>query len=118
MIARRVATIASLALALATGACGTSLHEIAVETRLAPKLDASAFERVLVAGILSARFVFIDGRTGAVLQSEQYREQVFYGDQQNTPALASYFELMDRLLPEFLTLLTTQTVRTTRLLLR
>ena len=32
--------------------------------------------------------------------SESYREEILYNSQQNTPALSSYFELMDRLVPE------------------
>ena len=51
--------------------------------------------------ILRPKFVFIDGRTGATMHSESYREEVLYNSQQNTPALSSYFELMDRLVPEF-----------------
>ena len=52
--------------------------------------------------ILRPKFVFIDGRTGATLYSESFREEILYNAQQNTPALSSYFELMDRLLPSFL----------------
>jgi hypothetical protein len=68
--------------------------------------------------ILSPRFIFIDGRTGATLYSETFREEVLYSAQQNTPALSSYFELMDRLLPSFLSSLSTQKIRGTRVLLR
>ena len=50
--------------------------------------------------ILRPKFVFIDGRTGATMYSESYREEILYNAQQNTPALSSYFELMDRLVPE------------------
>ena len=49
--------------------------------------------------ILRPKFVFIDGRTGATMYSESYREEILYNAQQNTPALSSYFELMDRLVP-------------------
>ena len=68
--------------------------------------------------ILRPKFVFIDGRTGTTLYSESFREEILYNAQQNTPALSSYFELMDRLLPSFLTTLSTQTVRGSRVLLR
>lgn len=68
--------------------------------------------------ILRPRFIFIDGRTGEQLYSEAYREQVLYNPSQNTPALASYFELMDRLLPGFLSTLSSQKIRGTRVLLR
>ena len=37
------------------------------------------------------KFVFIDGRTGATMYSESYREEILYNAQQNTPALSSYF---------------------------
>ena len=52
--------------------------------------------------ILRPKFVFIDGRTGATMYPESYREEILYNAQQNTPALSSYFELMDRLVPNFL----------------
>ena len=67
--------------------------------------------------ILRPKFIFIDGRTGATLYSETFREQVLYNPQQNTPALSSYFELMDRLIPNFLATLSTQKIRGSRTLL-
>jgi hypothetical protein len=68
--------------------------------------------------ILRPRFIFIDGRTGATLYSETFREQVLYNPQQNTPALSSYFELMDRLIPNFLGTLSSQKIRGSRILLK
>jgi hypothetical protein len=68
--------------------------------------------------ILRPSFVFIDGRTGATIYSEKYREEILYSAQQNTPALSSYFELMDRLVPNFLSALSSQKVRGTRVLLQ
>jgi hypothetical protein len=68
--------------------------------------------------ILRPKFVFIDGRTGATVYSESFREEVLYSSQQNTPALSSYFELMDRLVPNFLNTLSTQKIRGTRVLLK
>jgi len=68
--------------------------------------------------ILTPKFIFIDGRTGATLYSEQFREEVLYNVQTNTPALSSYFELMDKLIPSFLNALSTQKVRGTRILLK
>jgi hypothetical protein len=68
--------------------------------------------------ILRPKFVFIDGRTGATVHSESFREEVLYSAQQNTPALSSYFELMDRLVPNFLNTLSTQKIRGTRILLK
>ena len=67
---------------------------------------------------LRPRFIFIDGRTGATLYSEKFREEVLYNAQQNTPALSSYFELMDKLLPSFLNTLSTQKIRGSRTLLK
>ena len=67
---------------------------------------------------LRPKFVFIDGRTGATIYSESYREEILYNAQQNTPALSSYFELMDRLVPNFLSALSNQKVKGTRVLLR
>jgi hypothetical protein len=68
--------------------------------------------------VLEPKFVFIDGRTGATIYSESYREEVLYNSQTNTPALSSYFELMDRLVPNFLSALSSQKVRGTRVLLK
>jgi hypothetical protein len=68
--------------------------------------------------VLRPKFVFIDGRTGATIYSESYREEVLYNAQQNTPPLSSYFELMDRLVPNFLTALSSQKIKGTRILLK
>jgi hypothetical protein len=68
--------------------------------------------------VLRPKFVFIDGRTGATMYSESYREEILYNAQQNTPALSSYFELMDRLVPNFLSALSTQKIKGTRVLLK
>jgi hypothetical protein len=68
--------------------------------------------------IIESRFVFIDGRTGTVLFSDRFHEEVLYPAQQQTPALSSYFELMDRLIPSFLGSLSTQRIRGTRVLLK
>jgi hypothetical protein len=68
--------------------------------------------------ILKPKFVFIDGRTGAQLYSETFREEVLYNANQSTPALSSYFELMERLMPSFLSTLSSQKIRGTRVLLK
>ena len=68
--------------------------------------------------VLSPKFIFIDGRTGATIHSETFREEVLYEARQNTPALSSYFELMDRLVPSFLGSLSMQKIRGIRTLLR
>jgi len=66
---------------------------------------------------LTPKFVFIDGRTGAQLYAEGFYEESLYAETQNTPALSSYFELMDKLLPSFLNTLSTQKIQGTRVLL-
>ena len=68
--------------------------------------------------VLRPTFIFIDGRTGETLHSETFREEILYNANQQTPALSSYFELMDRLLPVFLNTLSAQKVKGTRTLLR
>jgi hypothetical protein len=68
--------------------------------------------------ILEPKFIFIDGRSGAQMYQEQFREENLYDVQQNTPALSSYFELMDRMIPSFLSTLSTQKIRGTRVLLK
>ncbi|CAN5880682.1 hypothetical protein BH18ACI5_BH18ACI5_24410 [soil metagenome] len=68
--------------------------------------------------VLEPKFVFIDGRTGATIYAETYRRERLYNSNQTTPALASYFERMDELLPDFLGALSTQKIRGTRILLR
>ena len=67
---------------------------------------------------ITPKFIFIDGRTGATLHTESLHEEVLYSSQQNTPALSSYFELMDKVIPVFLGTLSTQKIRGTRVLLR
>lgn len=68
--------------------------------------------------VLAQKFIFIDGRSGATITSEQFREERLYNQNQNTPALSSYFELMDAVVPKFLNILSTQKVRGTRVLLQ
>jgi hypothetical protein len=67
---------------------------------------------------LDGRFIFIDGRSGATLHSESFNEQILYHANQTTPALSSYFELMDRLIPSFLSTLSSQKIKGTRILLQ
>ncbi len=68
--------------------------------------------------VLRPTFIFIDGRTGETLHSESFREEILYNANQQTPALSSYFELMDRLLPAFLNTLSAQKIKGTRTLLK
>jgi len=67
---------------------------------------------------LSADFYFIDSKTGETLHKERFSEEVLYSEDQRVSALSSYFELMDRLLPNFLGVITPQRIRGTRVLLR
>ncbi len=67
---------------------------------------------------LQPKLIYIDGRSGATLYSETLREEILYPSQQNTPALSSYFELMDKLIPSFLNTLSSQKIRGTRVLLK
>jgi hypothetical protein len=66
---------------------------------------------------LTGRFVFIDGRTGTTLHSQNFTESILYDANRQTPALSSYFELMDKLIPNFLSTLSSQKVKGTRILL-
>jgi hypothetical protein len=68
--------------------------------------------------ILRPTFVFIDGRTGETLHTETFREEILYNQNTQTPALSSFFELMDRLLPSFLNSMSAQKIRGTRVLLK
>ena len=68
--------------------------------------------------VLNAEFYFIDGETGRSIHRERFTEEVIYGRDEQTSALSSYFELMDRLLPNFLSILSPQTFRGTRILLK
>ncbi len=68
--------------------------------------------------ILKPKFIFIDGRTGTTLYSETFREEVLYNANQSTPALSSYFELMERLVPSFLNTLSSQKIKGSRVLLQ
>jgi hypothetical protein len=67
--------------------------------------------------VLSPKFIFIDGRTGTVMHSTTAREEILYNANQATPALSSYFELMDRVIPSFLSTLSSQKIKGTRILL-
>jgi len=68
--------------------------------------------------VLQEKFIFIDGRTGAQITAESQREERLYNQNDNTPALSSYFELMDEIIPRFLSVLSTQRVRGSRVLIK
>ncbi len=67
---------------------------------------------------LAPKFVFIDGRTGVQVYAESFHEEALYQESQTTPALSSYFELMDKLLPGLLNTLSSQKIKGTRILLK
>ena len=67
LLACAVATCAAVTLA-----CGPSYFEIPIETPIQPKLDVSAFQRVLVAGFISGGSEDVDGNleTTRLLRSQ------------------------------------------------
>jgi hypothetical protein len=67
---------------------------------------------------LNADFYFIDTKTGGLLHKERFTEEVLYSEEQRISPLSAYFELMDRILPNFLGVITPQKIRGTRVLLR
>ena len=83
-----------------------------------PQLQRSQQFQERTGFTLNAEFFFIDGETGRTIHRERFTEEVIYGRDEQTSALSSYFELMDRLLPNFLSILSPQTFRGTRILLK
>jgi hypothetical protein len=67
---------------------------------------------------LDATVVFIDGGTGATLYTHAFREDALYSNDEKVFALSAYFELMDRMLPPFLRLVSDQVFYGTRILLK
>lgn len=67
---------------------------------------------------LNIEFYFVNGRTGETLHKEKFSEEVLYGEDQKVSPLSSYFDLMDRLLPNFLGIISPQRIRGTRVLLQ
>ena len=53
MTGRLGAPIASVLAAVLLGGCGASISEVAIETPIQPKLDITAFQRVLIAGFVA-----------------------------------------------------------------
>ncbi len=83
-----------------------------------PRLVRSTQFQERNAYTLSAEFYFIDGASGRTIHRERFTEEVIFGRDEESSALSSYFELMDRILPNFLSVVTPQTFRGTRILLR
>jgi hypothetical protein len=67
---------------------------------------------------LTQKIIFIDGRTGVQLHTEEYTDETLYPSTQNTPALSAYFELMDRRIQDFLNTLSSQKIHGSRFLLK
>ena len=64
---RRLALVAvGAAAALFVIACGTDYYEIPIETPIQPKLDVSAFQRVLVAGFVAGGSEDVDANQETV----------------------------------------------------
>lgn len=83
-----------------------------------PQLQRSRAFQERTGFTLNAEFYFIDGETGRTIHRERFTEEVIYSRDEQSSALSSYFELMDRLLPNFLSILSPQTFRGTRILLK
>jgi hypothetical protein len=62
--------------------------------------------------------VFIDGRTGERLYAVTLHNQVVYDTTGLVPALSGYFDLMNRMLPAFVRIVSDQKLRGERLLLK
>ena len=68
--------------------------------------------------VLEPTFTFVDGSTGAVLYSRSFREEMLYRPDENVPPLSAFFDLMDRLLPDFLAIVGQQAFYGQRILLK
>src|SRR5687768_17931156 len=71
MTAPRARALSSVAAVLLTAAC-TNYYEIPIETPIRPKLDVSAFQRVLVAGFIAGGTEDVDSNleTTRLLRSQ------------------------------------------------
>jgi hypothetical protein len=83
-----------------------------------PQLIRSSRFQERTGFVLAAEFYFIDGGSGKTLHREKFTEEVIYRADEKSSALSSYFELMDRLLPNFLSILSPQRIRGTRTILK
>jgi hypothetical protein len=91
----------------------TALERRESAARLAPQHD---FERRGFA--LELTVVFIDGRTGRRLSVVTLHDQILYDTTNLVPALRGYFDLMNRMLPAFLRIVSDQTLSSERVLLK
>jgi len=67
---------------------------------------------------LDGTVVFIDGGTGDRLYAHAFRENALYSNDEKVFALSAYFDLMDRMLPRLLRLVSDQVFYGTRILLK
>lgn len=67
---------------------------------------------------LHATFCFIDGRTGQIIRTDRYQQELSFTPDRQLPALSAYFELMDRIVPDVLRTVSTQPIRGSRVLLK
>ena len=67
---------------------------------------------------LHATFCFIDGRTGHIIRTDRYQQELSFTPDRQLPALSAYFELMDRIVPDVLRTVSTQPIRGSRVLLK
>src|SRR5262249_44154861 len=63
---RRVPALIAAAATMLSIACGTSYFEIPIETPIQPKLDVSAFQRVLIAGFVAGGTEDVDANQETV----------------------------------------------------
>ncbi len=83
-----------------------------------PRLVRSSRFQERTGYVLTAEFYFVDGGSGQLIHRERFTEEVIYSQEEQASALSAYFELMDRLIPNFLSVLSPQTFRGTRILLK
>lgn len=68
--------------------------------------------------VLQQKIILIDGRSGAPIYSIEWREEALYDKNYIPSALSSYFDLMDGIMPKFLSTISDQKRRTVRMLIK
>src|SRR5207247_10017790 len=105
----------------AAGTAGEFGSPVIVATKVRATIDVSRFVPMLddrARFVLEPTFTFVDGSTGAVLYSRSFREEMLYRPNENVPPLSAFFDLMDRLLPDFLAIVGHQAFYGQRILLK
>ena len=67
---------------------------------------------------VKSKFMFIDGRTGTMVHSETFTQDVVFGAAENVPGLSAYFQLMGCIMPAVLRIVSSQPIRSYRVLLK